>query len=360
MRKAKVLATLTGLFMLLVQSPVSAETASTLSGVLQTSSGAPTSGNIDMYSATLGGYSQTVTSNGLFSILVPPGTYTVHFDLNLNTSSEELYLANDYSTVDLSTQSITGLVIKPTQNLVPINVTDSAGKPVTGATITMQSSSQCSNAPIAATFTGLPGTPQTSTFLYNVKPLNLVTNSLGVATLNLPPCDVWYWASSLTVTPPSGSGAAAVNMAMPVITNSTTINVRLTTLTMTSQAPLTITNSNLNGTVGTPIALTASGGSGVIAPIFSVEGSNCTITGYQLSASQPTTCAVTATNPGNGRYQSISAAPLNFTFALPKVTPTTTTTIKKTVSVTITCVKGKLLKKLTAAKPVCPAGYKKK
>jgi hypothetical protein len=31
--------------------------------------------------------------------------------------------------------------------------------------------------------------------------------------------------------------------------------------------------------------------------------------------------------------------------------------LKKT---TITCVKGKLTKKVTAVKPVCPAGYKKK
>jgi len=38
----------------------------------------------------------------------------------------------------------------------------------------------------------------------------------------------------------------------------------------------------------------------------------------------------------------------------------TTTTIKKTVLVTITCVKGKLVKKVTAAKPICPAGYTKK
>ena len=28
--------------------------------------------------------------------------------------------------------------------------------------------------------------------------------------------------------------------------------------------------------------------------------------------------------------------------------------------ITITCVKGKLTKKVTAVKPVCPAGYKKK
>jgi hypothetical protein len=33
------------------------------------------------------------------------------------------------------------------------------------------------------------------------------------------------------------------------------------------------------------------------------------------------------------------------------------TAAKKT---TITCIKGKLIKKVTAVKPVCPAGYKKK
>jgi hypothetical protein len=34
-----------------------------------------------------------------------------------------------------------------------------------------------------------------------------------------------------------------------------------------------------------------------------------------------------------------------------------TTTLKKT---TIRCIKGKLVKKVTAVKPVCPKGYKKK
>jgi hypothetical protein len=40
--------------------------------------------------------------------------------------------------------------------------------------------------------------------------------------------------------------------------------------------------------------------------------------------------------------------------------PTTTTTAAKVTSKTITCVKGKLTKKVTALNPVCPAGYKKK
>jgi hypothetical protein len=39
---------------------------------------------------------------------------------------------------------------------------------------------------------------------------------------------------------------------------------------------------------------------------------------------------------------------------------TTTSTIRKPVTTTINCYKGKLLKKVTAVKPVCPAGYVKK
>jgi len=34
-----------------------------------------------------------------------------------------------------------------------------------------------------------------------------------------------------------------------------------------------------------------------------------------------------------------------------------TTTAKKTI---ITCIKGKVVKKVTAVKPACPSGYKKK
>ena len=44
--------------------------------------------------------------------------------------------------------------------------------------------------------------------------------------------------------------------------------------------------------------------------------------------------------------------------ATPTPTPTVTTApVKKT---TISCIKGKVVKKVTAVKPVCPKGYKKK
>jgi len=41
-------------------------------------------------------------------------------------------------------------------------------------------------------------------------------------------------------------------------------------------------------------------------------------------------------------------------------TTTTTTTTMPLAKQTITCVKGKIIKKVTAVSPVCPAGYKKK
>ena len=44
--------------------------------------------------------------------------------------------------------------------------------------------------------------------------------------------------------------------------------------------------------------------------------------------------------------------------ATPAAEAKSTTPVAK--SATITCVKGKLIKKVTAVKPVCPKGYKKK
>jgi len=43
-----------------------------------------------------------------------------------------------------------------------------------------------------------------------------------------------------------------------------------------------------------------------------------------------------------------------------KIKITATATSKKPVTTTVNCYKGKLLKKVTAVKPVCPAGYVKK
>ena len=57
-----------------------------------------------------------------------------------------------------------------------------------------------------------------------------------------------------------------------------------------------------------------------------------------------------------------SATPTQTQTLTPTPTPTPTPTAKPVVAkkTTITCVKGKLVKKVSAEKPLCPAGYKKK
>ncbi len=66
-----------------------------------------------------------------------------------------------------------------------------------------------------------------------------------------------------------------------------------------------------------------------------------------------TIAAVNAAGTGSSLNSSIAGIPLAQTVV-------TTTTVKKPVLLTITCIKGKLTKKVTAVKPICPAGYKRK
>ena len=68
----------------------------------------------------------------------------------------------------------------------------------------------------------------------------------------------------------------------------------------------------------------------------------------------------------NSKGSATSAVSNVVSYASPTtVAPTTTTTTTTTTTMppakkTITCVKGKITKKVTAVSPVCPAGYKKK
>ena len=123
------------------------------------------------------------------------------------------------------------------------------------------------------------------------------------------------------------------------------------------QAPLLITNVITSGAFGFPIVITTSGGSGVSAINYLVSGFGCSTNGSSVISTVVGSCTVTATNPSNGVYTAVSSASQVFQFTPLAIT---TTTIKKPVQTTINCYKGKLLKKVTAVKPVCPAGYVKK
>ena len=78
-----------------------------------------------------------------------------------------------------------------------------------------------------------------------------------------------------------------------------------------------------------------------------------------------------ATEVVNERDGWLSLSAKNFTFSSPTiriklsqdaplVAPSPTTSATAAKKVTIACVEGKLTKKVTAVKPVCPKGYKKK
>jgi hypothetical protein len=74
---------------------------------------------------------------------------------------------------------------------------------------------------------------------------------------------------------------------------------------------------------------------------------------------------VTAVNDAGRAASAVSntvtySAPTLLTASTTSTTTTTTTTTQPPVKSTITCVKGSSVKKVTAVRPICPAGYKKR
>jgi len=67
-----------------------------------------------------------------------------------------------------------------------------------------------------------------------------------------------------------------------------------------------------------------------------------------------------AANPSPSPTTSASPSPSISTTPTPSSSATIATVVQPSKKITISCVKGKLTKKVTAVKPKCPAGYKKK
>ena len=129
-----------------------------------------------------------------------------------------------------------------------------------------------------------------------------------------------------------------------------------------------LTNPNDAAKALTVSIMTAEGGSKVALSSISVRNSNIVIDVSNFDFPDP--ALDIALNPSYNANSAAAAANQNSsgpastgssqaTAANQKTTtPTATGTTKKTT--TITCVKGKLTKKVTAVKPVCPKGYTKK
>ena len=111
-------------------------------------------------------------------------------------------------------------------------------------------------------------------------------------------------SSTLTVTT-SRTGYASGGATSPSVTSSSV-----------AQATLTIANTTLTGTVGTPITLSSAGGSGTGAVTYSVTGGGCSVTGTSLSDTSATTCVVTATKAASTGYLAATSVSKSFVFTL--------------------------------------------
>ena len=87
------------------------------------------------------------------------------------------------------------------------------------------------------------------------------------------------------------------------------------TFTQRPQAVLRITNTKTTGlSHNSRVTLSAAGGSGAGVLTYSVTGSYCTILGSNLTASQATTCVVTATKSASTIYQDVTSSAVSFIF----------------------------------------------
>jgi len=136
-------------------------------------------------------------------------------------------------------------------------------------------------------------------------------------------------------------------------------------------APSSVTASLSNGTA--TVSFTP-GSSGNLATYDEIDmyingqlvGNVCNVTGAtscpiaNLGPDATFTFTVTAVNSKGSATSAVSNAVSYASQTTVSPTTTTTTTTVPPAKRTITCVKGKVTKKVTAVSPVCPAGYKKK
>ena len=101
----------------------------------------------------------------------------------------------------------------------------------------------------------------------------------------------------------------AANGVAPNATQNVTLSV-----SKRKQVPIVVTS--VNGAAGTPLPLTATGGSGTGALTFSLGGgtAGCTLSGATLSATSAGTCTVTATKAADANFAAASSAPTTVTF----------------------------------------------
>ena len=138
--------------------------------------------------------------------------------------------------------------------------------------------------------------------------------------------------ATLSVTLVTTCSVVATKAASGVYASASSAPVNFT-FSMVAQSSLRISNAIKSAPAGTTIALTTSGGSGVINVSYVATGTGCTVSGTSLTLLTAGRCSVVATNASNGIYSSISSAATVFTFtAATQVTLTISNTVLTTIA----------------------------
>jgi hypothetical protein len=162
------------------------------------------------------------------------------------------------------------------------------------------------------TLTGVAGTPVSLT----------TTGGSGVSAVTFGVTGTGCTLNGSVLTA-SGAVTCVVTAVNPANGIYDTVNATAVTFTfaLAPQTPLSISNTTLTGSTGTPLTLTTTGGSGNLAVTFSVTGTGCAVTGSVLNVTGAATCVVTAVNPANGIYADATSSPVTFTFTATSQTP---------------------------------------
>ena len=169
---------------------------------------------------------------------------------------------------------------------------------------------------LATPTTGLSGTYNSQYSLALVDAGGAGTNSFTITAGALPAGLTLDAGTGLISGTPSVVGGSAVTVTV-TDANGATANTGSFTIAVGKAAQAALTLGVTTGTVGTPITLATSGGSGTGAVSYvAANGTGtCTLTAGVLSATAAGTCTVTATKAADANYNSATTGPVTVTFA---------------------------------------------
>lgn len=172
---------------------------------------------------------------------------------------------------------------------------------------------------------------------------------------------VGYGCTALVDSPPCGATSPVPNKFETTFNKATPAQFSSLIANTFSMTKISIDKTICGGDSGSPLLKLVDGKWIYVGAQSSSNGAGCTKSCNEICAA---TQGLPAVNQGMVQAALKLVAATTSTPTLtpsPSSTPSVSTTPKSTIKMkTITCVKGKLTKKITSSNPKCPTGYKKK